>query len=520
MEKTKHEIALHSTTKYDHRAKYHPCTRQSNHCVSEGYLRPDQAAKSVFFEYIDDFKRPTIRSVHERRLKENPLPPSHNITSKKKQQQQSKTVLVPKKTSPTSKSLVNQALAYVDGISISTKSSPSKTRKIPPPHLATKRHIIQGANVELDHRMSRSITKVNILVGELRGVDVEELEMEDDHILSSALPGSPRKYHGPKRQTALEIINRRKKKNKQLKAQMAEDGDPDKDAWAAEEKERKEKRRLGLERRERCTMCCFTYPKGYMKALVIEKSIYKWRMKQKAVRHAKKQIREAIGSLGDGGAATVFRFAAKTEDVPIQLKNSNSTSKVATSQQKQGRSLLASRPKRPSTAVSIRSIQSPRRKQRGRRSTAYNTTQRPSSAAAANATAKSKTRKTTGTTAFSSSAGHFKRAAPGAITYDQFFQAMQQMFGFEIENNSIRSELLHWLDRDRGGDLSFSEFTNLVNVDNGGKGRRSNSEKYSATPGSERTPGLKLESLDETQQELLVVPMRLIHTLYEKKKVW
>ena len=94
------------------------------------------------------------------------------------------------------------------------------------------------------------------------------------------------------------------------------------------------------------------------------------------------------------------------------------------------------------------------------------------------------------------------------------------MFGFEIENNSIRSELLHWLDRDRGGDLSFSEFTNLVNVDNGGKGRRSNSEKYSATPGSERTPGLKLESLDETQQELLVVPMRLIHTLYEKKKVW
>ena len=43
----------HSISKKDHRAQYRP-SRTPRHLASEGYLRPDQAAKAVFFEFIDD----------------------------------------------------------------------------------------------------------------------------------------------------------------------------------------------------------------------------------------------------------------------------------------------------------------------------------------------------------------------------------------------------------------------------------------------------------------------------------
>ena len=95
------------------------------------------------------------------------------------------------------------------------------------------------------------------------------------------------------------------------------------------------------------------------------------------------------------------------------------------------------------------------------------------------------------------------------------------MFGLVVLDETIKEKLLDWLDRDRGGDLSFAEFTNLVNVDNELQqgGRNFGTHQYSATPGSERRPGIKLEELDVIQPEMLEVPMRLIHTLYEKKKV-
>ena len=51
-------------SKKDHRAQYRP-SRIPRHLASEGYLRPDQAAKAVFFEFIDDFKKPTIRNVRK-----------------------------------------------------------------------------------------------------------------------------------------------------------------------------------------------------------------------------------------------------------------------------------------------------------------------------------------------------------------------------------------------------------------------------------------------------------------------
>jgi hypothetical protein len=149
---TEVELQLHSTTKSDHRAQYRP-NRRSNHCQSEGYLRPNQAAQSIYFEYINDFKRPTIRAVHERRLKEHPLSPPDQSTRLSQQQTRvttpapTPTPISPTPTSPTSKNLVDEALAYVDGVII-IPSIGKKSKRVPSPYLATKQHIVVGANVE------------------------------------------------------------------------------------------------------------------------------------------------------------------------------------------------------------------------------------------------------------------------------------------------------------------------------------------------------------------------------------
>ena len=105
---------------------------------------------------------------------------------------------------------------------------------------------------------------------------------------------------------------------------------------------------------------------------------------------------------------------------------------------------------------------------------------------------------------------------PGSITYDQFFMAMYNLFGMEVKSKAVRQELLAWLDRDRGGDISFAEFSNLTDsIENAGKKRKG--LYYAAVPGSDE-PGT-LERMDETQQEMQEIPMRLVHTLYEKKRV-
>ena len=596
------EIALHSTTKRDHRAQYRP-SRRSNHCLSESYLRPDQAAQSLFFEYISDYKKPTIRSVHHRRLTKRPstATSTSNVQPRRRLRSDSSDVrhrdsLAAKKRLAAAKvarfahaaasaneeyikteaalvkaneetDLANEKFKKATAWSIRCTSQYTATAKAEVEKARTeqimarakdaralsvakeakeiamqaaaraRQHIERGAETELNIRVSRNFNKVNVLVGELAGVDIKDMELEDDHILSSTLVGSPRKSRGPRRQTAKEIIERRKKRYKALQSQlnaMAEN-DPSEIAFKKQQLEKAEKRRLGLERQERCWMCQEHYPKGTMQDEVIKKCIYKWRQQQKAVRRYKKLIRTAIQGLGDGGAAVVFRFANKTTDVPVvQSKKTRSMVHLAkskflkmgkTKQVESGSSAsktLNYKRQRPATAASrSHGTESPRKRKlqhKTRPSSSSSSLHRfsstpstPSTPATTNATpaSLSRARKL-------SRSSQFKRAAPGSISFDQFFQAMDQMFSINIYDVHVKEELLKWLDRDRGGDLSFHEFQHLVHVggvDNLGR------DHYLATPGSERRPQLALENLDATQTEMLDVPMRLIHTLYEKVSV-
>ena len=532
-----HERALNTTTKRTHRAQYRP-SRQANHCDAETYLRPDQVAKSLYFEYIHDYKKPTIRSVHARRLtslRDNAAKATAEATRTSALHAAAEMVLgranealdiahakVTKATAwsvrcttqytatalaETRKAVEEHRLMHAKQVKAATTAAQTKMAATAAAAEA-RLHIENGAQVEIDSRMSRSINKVNVLVGELRGVEVEELEMEDDHILSSALPGSPRKYHGPKRQTAKEIIDRRKKRNKLRKAQMnATEQLPSEVAFAAQQMERLEKRKLGLERQERCYMCHLNYPKYTMQDEVIEKCVYKWRQQQKAVRCFKKEIRTSIQSLGDGGAAIVFRFAAKSRDVQVEPAKKTMAmvkrvqQKFMKSKIKRDHQTQHHQPSRPATASSFR--KSKRHHSRNRRHQNRKSQLPTSSSTAALKLA---------------NASSFKSTAPGSISFDQFFQAMNQMFSINISNEHVKNELLKWLDRDGGGDLSYTEFQHLVNVGEDEQGGKS-SEQYSATPGSERRPQLVLEKLDHMQPEMLVKPMRLVHTLYEKVTV-
>jgi hypothetical protein len=275
------------------------------------------------------------------------------------------------------------------------------------------------------------------LVGELKGVEPAVVELEDNHIPASSLPGSPRKYHGPRRQTAHEIILRRKKRTQRYKEQK-DVTSPTDAAWAAEEAEKKEKRRLGLERRERCHMCQVAFPQGTMQCAVIEKSVHKWRMKQKAVRSTKKKIREAIKNLGDGGAATVFRFAAKSNAEPTISKKGMSFVDMARKKflkigkVEGARGGVGVAAHRPSNKERGGGVKSPLKRRRATASS-YSTTRERGDSHSSNDSKSSSDL---------SASSSFKRAAPGAITYDQFLHAIDVMFGLEVQEDIIREELL------------------------------------------------------------------------------
>ena len=452
-----------------------------------------------------------VRSVHQRRLEKSPLPTSC--------QQNNSSVDI---TSATASTLP----LNVPPLNAAARRSSSRSRSRNNYHLATNYNIIAGANLELDNRKYKANHQVNGLVGELRGVEMAEVEIEDDYILSSSLPGSPRKYHGAKRQTAVEIIERRKKRNLKYKNQTSNETSPTDVAWAAKELEKKEKKRLGLERREKCYMCHITFPKGTMQCAVIEKCIHKWRMKHKAVRSIKLKIRKSIQSLGDGGAAVVFRFAVKLNATPTISKKGMSFVHAARKKfLKIGKveatttanKTKSAAPHRPSEKVAKfhrrEGIKSPL-KSRSRRATTtaaskYNTTSTAAVDAEQQDSSSSDTRKTTSDLCHSTP---FKRAgkmkfllnyfflltiiyllnfffkklthllhsnisniyiissffflfffllfffffsAPGAFTYDQFFYAMESMFGLVVLDETIKEKLLEWLDRDRGGDLRY-----------------------------------------------------------------
>lgn len=425
MQKTLNEIKLSSSTKSEHRAQYRP-SRHANHCTSEHYLRPDQAAKSIYFDYIDDYKRPTIRSVHQRRLEKHALPTSR--------QQNNSSV----NNTYTSSAAANTPPLNAPPLNAAARRSSSRSRNSNNYNLATNYNIIAGANLELDNRKLKSNHQVNGLVGELRGVEIAEVEIEDDHILSSMLPGSPRKYHGAKRQTAVEIIERRKRRNLKYKNQTSNETSPTDVAWAAKELEKKEKKRLGLERREKCYMCHITFPKGTMQCAVIEKCIHKWRMKHKAVRSIKLKIRKSIQSLGDGGAAVVFRFAVKSNAIPTISKKGMSfvhaarkkflkIGKVkATTTAKKNKKKIAATPHRPSEKVAKfhrEGIKSPL-KSRSRRATTtaaskYNTTSTAAfDAEQQDSSSSSDTRKTTSDLCHSAP---FKRAGKMKFLFNFIF---------------------------------------------------------------------------------------------------
>jgi hypothetical protein len=543
----------HSISKKDHRAQYRP-SRVPRHLASEGYLRPDQVAKAVFFEFIDDFKKPTIRSVvHRRLLHEDKRASRSSLESlppaaQKEQRNKTKTEMRDPRPGPNAKHTAHAIMWEINAIgsqlsvkhplspeadsrpqssASSRKPSRKPKRRSPPAHVATATRITENANHELDTRILRCTRKMHNLESQLKGVGVEDLISEEEHMLAAHLPGSPRKYRGPRRMTAIEIIDRRKNKNKRIKDAMKDDS-TDK-AWEHEMAEKAEKRKLGLERRERCYMCQRAYPKGTCTNLVIEKCIHEWRMLQKAVRRAKKQIRRRIHDLGDGGAAQVFRIAVKTSidkeggtqkmvrkaksKFMAPLRGGHRTSSYSTV------TTSAGTPRRPaSAAATAASIgKSPRtRVIRANSSLACMGSVRklrPESSEGSRANHRRRS-----TSNLRSAEPLLATATPGAITYDQFFMAMYKMFGLEVQSDAVRRELLAWLDRDRGGDISFSEFCNLTDsLENAGKKRRG--LYYAAVPGSDRQPELTLEAMDDTQQVMQPIPMRLVHTLYEKKRV-
>ena len=527
----------HSISKKDHRAQYRP-SRIPRHLASEGYLRPDQAAKAVFFEFIDDFKKPTIRNVIHRRIVQEDQKNAQSRFESPSPSAQMKSSTT--KTEAPRRALkdkhIEHAIMWEVGtlgtqisVEASRPASSCSSRKSrprsPPAHVATTERITKNANDELDSRIERCTRRMHNLESQLKGVGIEDLISEEDNMLAAPLPGSPRKYRGPRRMTAIEIISRRQNQNKRIKEAMKDDT-TDK-AWEHEMAEKAEKRKLGLERRERCNMCHRTFPKGTCTNLVIEKCIHEWRMLQKAVRRAKKQIRSRIHDLGDGGAAQVFRIAVRTtvdEQGGVQevirkakqkfmspLRAGRSSSSYNTTRASAGS------PRRPVSAATAIRGKSPRtaviRANSSLACMGSSRKLRPQSSGKGSATHRRRS-----TSNLRNGKPTSAMPTPGSISYDQFFMAMYKMFGMEVESEAVRRELLAWLDRDRGGDISFAEFCNLTDsLENAGKKRRG--FYYAAVPGSDRQPELTLEAMDETQQEMQAIPMRLVHTLYEKKRV-
>ena len=554
MKPSERDVALHTTTKKDHRNNYRP-SRKANHCQTEKYLRPTQLAQSVFFEYVDDYKKPTIRSVHDRRLHDLLPPKSHHQTpalslsearnaatkaikaneefrkaeailkevceerdyfdhkyieatawSKRCTKQYKEVAAEQIKQAYDEKTVAGKKEIEAKKYYEYTKEMVMKWKS------KARQHIEMGTILELENRISKNFNKVNILLGELEGIEVEEIQHNDDHILSSSLPGSPRKYRGPKRQTALEIIEKRKKKLLVLKKQNnSNEKDPSELQFQKEQKERAEKRRLGLERQERCWMCHSNYPKGTMQDEVIKKCIYKWRQLQKTVRYYKKLIRVSIKSLGEGGAAIVFRFANKSNNEPV-IKSNKVMSMIKKAKNK---FLKLKSPSEIHSGSSQDNTLNYQRRPPARKNNLKNNTSITSLQQHGESPRKLREKKKIEEKL--KNATQFKRASPGSITFDQFFQAIYQMFSITIVDAHVKEELLKWLDRDQGGDISFSEFSNLVKVGNDPK--HEGKEQYLATPGSERRPQLILEELDNIQTEMIEMPMRLMHTLYEKVQV-
>ena len=217
------------------------------------YLRPEQNAKSLFFDYIWTVKgqrfEPPI-SADQRGCRR----------SQKESEARRWSVLLGS-TSPRGRRMSAQVKANSTEIDLGLTHAAGRAE-------TADSSIPHAAEHELKRRSNIAKSKISKLMRSLKGYDIVAEER------------SPFKMSHRSLESSGEIIARRKRV-KQAQELFEQRGSRNRRKPPTSPMERQIRLSLGLEKTEDCAMCTQTFPKGTLKHEVTKKAIYEWRRLQK-----------------------------------------------------------------------------------------------------------------------------------------------------------------------------------------------------------------------------------------------